>query len=201
MPATATSTIVPVPAPIHLAAARPGHGARFAPEYLALITRGAMSAIVATCGRALAYLPCKCGDAPSGRALLPYAAFKALKRTKRTPAPALTLTDSGVRTPDGATMPYPDGGFPNVSDVIPSALGNRVAVAFNAELLANLAASLGAVNGKVTVYADPENRKAAVIIPDGADGFGLLMPCAYTDTPETRARVESELAAAREVTA
>jgi len=28
-----------------------------------------------------------------------------------------------------------------------------------------------------------------------------MMPCAYTDTPETRARVESELAEAREVTA
>jgi hypothetical protein len=201
MPATAIrSATVPVTAPVHLAAARPGMGARFAPEYLALMARGAASAIVATCGRALAYLPCECADAPSGRTLLPYAALKALKRTKRNPAPAVTLTDSGVRTPDGATMPYPDGSFPSVADVIPAELGNRVAVAFNAELLANLAASIGATDGKVTMYLDPENRKPAVMVPHGADGFGLLMPCAHDDNAKRRAEVEAELAAARALT-
>jgi hypothetical protein len=98
-------------------------------------------------------------------------------------------------------MPYPDGSFPSVADVIPAELGNRVAVAFNAELLANLAASIGATDGKVTLYLDPENRKPAVMVPHGADGFGLLMPCAHDDNAKRRAEVEAELAAARALTA
>lgn len=206
MSATATrEATVTVPAPVHLAAAKPMRGSvgmwRTGMEFVALFTRGASSALVATCARALAYVPCEAADTAPGRTLIPAAAVKGAKRAKRGPVPALRFTFAGIATPDGVTHPYGEANFPPVSDTIPAQLGNRVAVAFNSELLANLAASLGATDGKATLYVDPENKLPAIMVPHGADGFGLLMPCAHDDNPAARARVESELAAARALTA
>jgi hypothetical protein len=205
MSATATrEATVTVPAPVHLAAAKPMRGSsgawRTGMEFVALFTRGASSALVATCARALAYVPCEAAETAPGRTLIPAAAVKGAKRAKRGTVPALRFTFAGIATPDGVTHPYGDANFPPVSDTIPAQLGNRVAVAFNAELLANLAASLGATDGKATLYVDPENKLPAIMVPHGADGFGLLMPCAHDDDAKRRAAVEADLAAARALT-
>lgn len=205
MSATATrEAIVTVPAPIHLAAAKPVKGSsgawRTGMEFVALFTRGASSALVATCARALAYVPCEAADAVPGRTLIPHPAIKGAKRGKRGPVPTLRLTDAGIATPDGVTHPYGKANFPPVSDVIPAELGKRIPVGFNVELLANLAASIGATNGTVTIWVDPDNKLPAVMVPPG-DAIGIVMPCSLAGSRADRASVESDLAAARALTA
>lgn len=208
MSATATrEAIVTVPAPIHLAAAKPVKGSsgawRTGMEFVALFTRGASSALVATCARALAYVPCEAADTAPGRTLIPPAAVKGAKRGKRGPVPSLRFTYAGIATPDGVTHPYggQEANFPPVSDVIPAQLGKRIPIGFNAELLANLAASLDATNGTVTLWVDPDNKLPAVMVPAGGAGLGILMPCSLAGRGADRASVESDLSDARAMTA
>jgi hypothetical protein len=201
MTATMTRTLtVTVPAPIQHSATAPGHGGRFAPEAIAHYSRRGLSALVATCGRALACLPCVASEPDTGVTLIPASALRKLKRGKRGPVPSVTVTDTGVVTPDGVTHPQPDEAFPPVSDAIPAHLGNRIPVAFNADLLASLAASIGAANGKVVVWVDPGNRQPAVVVPDGSNGVGVIMPCSCEDNAATREDVARRLTEAREVT-
>lgn len=201
MTATMTRTVtVTVPAPIQHSATAPGYGGRFAPEAIAHYSRRGLSALVATCGRALACLPCVASEPDTGVTLIPATALRKLKRGKRGPVPSVTLTDTGVVTPDGVTHPQPDEAFPPVSDAIPATLGNRIPVAFNADLLASLAASIGAANGKVVVWVDPGNRQPAVVVPDGSNGVGVIMPCSCEDNAATREDVARRLTEAREVT-
>lgn len=200
MTTTTTATTVSIPAPIHLAATKPGMGGRYAPEGVAHYARRGLSMLVATCGKALACLPCTTSDADAGLTVLPASALRRLKRTKRNPIPSVTVTDAGVQTPDGLTHPVGDEVFPNVADVIPSYTDARVAVSFNAALLASLAEALGADGGKVIMWVDPANKQPAIIVPNGSDGIGIIMPCSFESAEAERKVAERRLADARMAT-
>jgi len=72
---------------------------------------------------------------------------------------------------------FVDGDFPPVSVLVAPALGREYrAVSLDVDFLRTLADSMNAKDGLVTLLL-PEGNHAIIVIPRGAEGFGMLMPC------------------------
>lgn len=181
-------TRIAVPSPVHLVAAPASERGRFSfNDVAAFIPAEGPAILSATDGKCAAFVPADVPErAAQGRMLLPNAAVKACKRTKKVPMPFLTM-NGRAEVPGGASFEVPDQtcSYPPVSDVIPAEelvqRGNVVSL--NPTLLLKLAEALGS-GDRVSLVMDPSGKKPMVVVADDQDApggaVGLLMPC-YTD--------------------
>lgn len=181
-------TRIAVPSPVHLVAAPASERGRFTfKDVAAFIPSEGPGILSATDGKCAAFVPAEVPErATQGRMLLPNAAVKACKRTKKVPMPFLTM-NGRAEVPGGASFEVPDQAcsFPPFAEVIPAEelvqRGNVVSL--NPTLLLKLAEALGS-GDRVSLVMDPSGKKPMVVVaddrgaPDGA--VGLLMPC-FTD--------------------
>lgn len=173
-------TFIRMPAPVHRAAA--AKDARFAPASIGayLPREGDAGVLAATDGKMAALVPVAVlqrGELPPC-ALLPHAAVKDAKITRKNPCPGIGI-DGGLAKADKADAAYalPEGTFPPVAEVLPSAdrINGCRAVALNPAMLATLAEAIGAGESVVLLIDDAEHRPITVI-STASDAVGVLMP-------------------------
>ena len=178
-------TRIEIPSPVHHAAAKPGESRRFTFEEVAAFVPASGPAILtATDGKLAAFVPAQVAEKEeraSGRFIIPHAAVKGCRRTRKGPMPCVSL-NGAAEIPGGPSFPLPDqaASFPPVEDVIPSdeIIGKGFVVSLNPELLAKLADALGS-GDRVSLVIDATAKKPIVVVasgtaPEGA--VGLLMP-------------------------
>lgn len=180
-----TVTRIAVPSPVHLVASPVSDRGRFTfNDVAAFIPSDGPGVLSATDGKCAAFVPM---DVPErsgkGRMLLPHAAVKACKRTKKVPVPLLTM-NGRAEVPGGASFEVPDQAcsFPPVADAIPSddLVKRGYTVQLNPALLAKLADALGS-GERVSLVIDPSGKGPMIVLADEhdapQDAVGLLMPC------------------------
>jgi len=178
-------TRIEIPSPVHYAAAKPGEGRNFTfQEVAAFVPASGPAILTATDGKLAAFVPAQVAEKEeraSGRFIIPQAAVKGCKRTRKVPMPCVSL-NGAAEIPGGPSFPLPDqaASFPPVEGVIPSdeIIGKGFVVSLNPELLAKLADALGS-GDRVSLVIDATGKKPIVVVasgtaPDGA--VGLLMP-------------------------
>lgn len=178
-------TRIEIPSPVHYAAAKPGEGRNFTfQDVAAFVPASGPAILTATDGKLAAFVPAQVAEKEeraSGRFIIPQAAVKGCKRTRKGPMPCVSL-NGAAEIPGGPSFPLPDqaASFPPVEDVIPSdeIIGKGFVVSLNPELLAKLADALGS-GDRVSLVIDATAKKPIVVVasgtaPEGA--VGLLMP-------------------------
>ena len=174
-------TFIRMPAPVHRAAASKD-GARCCISSIGayLPREGDAGVLAATDGKMAALVPVAVlqrGDLPPC-ALLPHAAVKDAKITRKNPCPGIGIDGGMVRADKAdASYPLPEGTFPPVAEVLPSAdrINGCRAIALNPAMLAALAEAIGGAESVVLLIDDAEHRPITVVSTE-SDAVGVLMP-------------------------
>ena len=188
-------TFLRMPAPVHRAAAP--RDARLAMSSIGayLPRTGQTGVLAATDGKMAAMVPVEVlqrGELPPC-ALLPHAAVKDARITRKNPCPGIGI-DGGMAKADkaDAAYPLPEGTFPPIAEVLPSAdrINGCRAVSLNPAALAALAEAIGAGESVILLIDDSEH-KPITVVSTASDAVGVLMPMSLPGrdgkTPEDRA--------------
>lgn len=194
-------TRIEIPSPVHYAAAKPGEGRNFTfQDVAAFVPASGPAILTATDGKLAAFVPAQVAEKEeraSGRFIIPQAAVKGCKRTRKVPMPCVSL-NGAAEIPGGPSFPLPDqaASFPPVEDVIPSdeIIGKGFVVSLNPELLAKLADALGS-GDRVSLVIDTTAKKPIVVVADDpsapAGSVGLLMPIYSRDSDSASVRKDA----------
>lgn len=173
-------TFIRMPAPVHRAAASADTRLAMASIGAYLPREGDAGVLAATDGKMAALVPVAVlqrGDLPPC-ALLPHAAVKEARITRKNPCPGIGI-DGGMARADkaDASYPLPEGTFPPVAEVLPSAhrINGCRAVALNPAMLATLAEAIGGAESVVLLIDDDAHKPMTVFSPE-SDAVGVLMP-------------------------